>query len=126
MTDLLSAFITYAASGPQEFCVAMGVPGFFVMMFGRPLEKTAKPAPKRQAKTKKRKGAKPGKKARKTRKAKPKASQGETPKWKEFMKAEDYSRESHERINNYHSRRDGIKPGADGWQNIGGSGSVPL
>ena len=72
MTDLLSAFITYAASGPQEFCLAMALPGFFVMMFGKKIEKTTKPAPKRQPKQTKRKTAKPGTKARKTKKAKPK------------------------------------------------------
>ena len=123
MTDLLSAFITYAASGPQEFCIAMVVPGLFIMMFGKKIEPT-KPAPKRQPKRTKRKTAKPGKQARKTGKAKPKARQGETPKWKPFMKPEDYNAESHERINKYHSRRDGVKPETDGWQNVGGR--VPL
>lgn len=123
MTDLLSAFITYAASGPHEFCIAMVVPGLCVMMFGKKIE-PQKTAPKRQAKTKKRKTVKSGKQARKTKKAKPKARQGEPPKWKPFMKYEDYTSESHERINKYHSRRDGVKPETDGWQNVGGR--VPL
>ncbi len=120
MTDLLTAFIQYAASGPQEFCIAMVVPGLCVMLFGKKIE-PQKPTPKRQAKRTKRKTVK---KSRKKSKAKPKIRQGETAKWKEWMKPEDYNAESHARINDYHSRRDGRKPETDGWQNVGGR--VPL
>lgn len=110
-------------SSLQTATIILGFFGLLVAIFGKEIQK-AKQTPKRQAKTRKRKGAKHGKQARKTRKAKPKSNAGETPKWKEFMKPEDYSRESHERINDYHSRRDGIKPETDGWQKDGGR--VPI
>lgn len=123
MTDLLSAFVQYATSGPQEFCIAMVVPGLCVMMFGKKIEKTAKPAPKRQPKKAKRKPKTKTTTARKKSHKQKKKVVGETPKWKPFMKYEDYNAESHERINKYHSRRDGVKPETDGWQTVGG---VPL
>ncbi len=109
MTDLLSAFIQYAASGPQEFCIAMVVPGLCMMLFGKKIE-PQKPAPKRQAKRTKRKTVKnvnTVKKARNQSKAKSKARQGETA--KQWAKVPDYSPESLERIGRYQMRRDGIK-----------------
>ena len=121
MTDLLSAFITYAASGPQEFCIAMVVPGLCVMMFGKKIEKTAKPAPKRQPKRTKRKTVKNVKNG-KTRKAKPKARQGEMP--KQWAKVPEYSQQSLDNIEKYQNGRWKVKPETDGWQNVGGR--VPL
>ncbi len=124
MTDLLSAFITYAASGPQEFCIAMVVPGLCVMMFGKKIE-APKPVPKSKAKRAKRKATKPAKTARKQPKAMRPKKQGETPKWKPFMKAEEYSAESLRNIEKYQNGRwKGSNPETDDWQTVGGR--IPL
>jgi len=66
----------YASQGPQEFCVAMAVPGALVFLFGKPIEHKparrtttmkAKPAPKNQAKPRNKKTASKKRKAAKAK-----------------------------------------------------------
>ena len=103
MTDLLSAFVQYATSGPQEFCIAMVVPGLCVMMFGKKIEKTAKPAPKRQPKKAKRKPKAKTTAARKKSRGQKKKVVGETP--KQWAKVPEYSQQSLDNIEKYQNGR---------------------
>jgi len=110
LITLLQNVISYASQGPQELCLAIAVPGFFVAIFGRPIsEAKPKTTAKRGAKYTKQGKAKtktaPPRKAKakrpksKANTAKPKPS--ETPR----SEAQSLSAEQMNELETYYTRR---------------------
>lgn len=76
LLTLLQNVIAYASQGPQELCLAIAVPGFFVAIFGRPISE-AKP------KTTAKRGAKHTKQGKaKTKTTTPRKAKAKRPKSK--------------------------------------------
>ena len=99
MTDFILAYIAYAAQGPQECLVAMCLPGFFMMCFGKKLP--ANPPRNAQVKTAQRR-VKKGKKAKVVKPPKKAKEQGGG---EAKLVERELSREEMDRLDRYYSER---------------------